>query len=68
MSDSSLKCYTYNGPVMRFDECVANRWSASTIAVSEKKARSNLAFQYKKQHGMAPGVKISLPGKLTIEE
>ena len=32
--------YMYDGPVMEFDTCVANRWQGSTYAASEKKARS----------------------------
>ena len=38
-----MNLYLYDGPVMEFDNCVANRWTASTRAVSEKKARSNLS-------------------------
>lgn len=30
--------YMYDGPVMEFDTCVANRWQGSTYAASEKKA------------------------------
>ena len=57
--------YTYDGPVMEFDRLVANRWKASTYATSEKKARSNLAYQYKNECGKTPNTKISLPGKIT---
>ena len=32
-----MNMYSYDGPVMEFDNCVANRWIASTRAVSEKK-------------------------------
>lgn len=60
--------YIYNGPVMEFERCVANRWSSSTYAVSEKKARSNLAYQFKKQNNRMPNVKITLPGKLEISQ
>ena len=42
-----MNMYSYDGPVMEFDNCVANRWIASTRAVSEKKARSNLTYQLK---------------------
>lgn len=56
--------YSYNGPVMEFDNCIANHWKASTYAVSERKARSNLAYQFKKQNNKLPGTKITLPGKL----
>ncbi len=60
--------YTYDGPVMEFDNCVAKRWSGSTYAVSEGKARSNLAYQFKKKNNLLPGTRITLPGKLTLAE
>lgn len=60
------KKYTYEGPVMLFDTCIEHRWVASTYAVSEKKARSNLAYQYKKQTKKASTAKITLPGKLKV--
>lgn len=56
--------YSYDGPVMEFETCVANRWKSSTYAVSEKKARSNLAYQFKKQNNRLPNTRITLPGKL----
>ena len=62
-----MHLYTYNGPVMEFDKVVANCWSASTRAESEKKARSNLAYQFKMQYGRAPRSRITIPGKLIIE-
>lgn len=58
--------YSYKGPVMEFGRCVSNRWEASTYAVSESKARSNLMYQYKKQHNKIAGTKITLPGELVI--
>lgn len=56
--------YEYDGPVMIFDTCVASRWKGSTYAVSERKARSNLAYQFKKMHNRVPGARITLPGKI----
>ena len=56
--------YAYEGPVMNFDRCVANRWKGETTAPSEQKARSNLTYRYKKDNGLAPTAKITLPGKL----
>lgn len=56
--------YTYDGPVMEFENCIVHRWRASTYAVSEKKARSNLAHQFKKQNNKLPYTKITLPGNL----
>jgi hypothetical protein len=51
---------------MEFDRCVANGWSASTVAASEKKARSNLIYQFKKSNNKSPNAKITLPGKLEL--
>lgn len=63
-----MNLYFYNGPVLEFDRIVANNWSASTIAKTEKKARCNLAYQFKMEYGKAPRSKITIPGKLTIIE
>ena len=56
-----MNLYLYDGAVLEFDNCVANRWTASTRAVSEKKARSNLTYQFKKKNNRLPGTKIILP-------
>lgn len=63
-----MKKYSYNGPVMEFCNCVQKKWSGETFAVSEKKAKNNLAYQWKKNHNRCSYSKISLPGKLTIVE
>lgn len=62
-----MKLYTYYGPVLEFDKIVAERWSAQTYAVSESKAKSNLAYQFKKETGRVPRTKITLPGKVVLE-
>lgn len=56
--------YIYEGPVMEFNTCLVDRWKAETMAASETKARSNLAYQFKKKNHKLPGAKITLPGKL----
>lgn len=56
--------YMYDGPVMEFDTCVANRWQGSTYASSEKKARSNLVYQFKKKTNRIPSTRITLHGKV----
>ena len=61
-----MNLYFYDGPVLEFDRIVANHWSAKTLAESEKKARSNLAYQFKMQYGKVPRSKITVPGKLII--
>lgn len=59
--------YQYSGPVMSFEMCIKKNWTASTYAVSEKKARSNFIFRFKQEHGLLPNAKIVLPGKISIE-
>lgn len=59
--------YFYDGPVKEFDVIVSNRWKGSTYAVSAEKARNNLAYKYKKAHGKTASTKITLPGKLIMD-
>lgn len=59
-----MQMYTYDGPVLEFGKCVANKWQASTYATSEKKARSNLTYRFKKETNRVPQCKITLPGKI----
>lgn len=63
-----MKQYSYDGPVLEFDRCIANHWKASTFAASESKARCNLAYRYKQENNKAVTAKISLPGKLVLVE
>lgn len=63
-----MKVYSYRGPVMVFDKCVEHYWTGETTASSEKKARSNLAYKYKKEMGLIPQTKVSITGKLKIIE
>ena len=63
-----MKQYSYNGPVKEFNDVIVSRWSGTTYAVSENKARSNLAYQAKKQFNRAKDTKITLPGKIEVVE
>ena len=63
-----MALYSYDGPVMKFNVCVDNRWKGLTEASTEAKAKSNLTFQYKKQNQMAPTTVVTLPGKLVLVE
>lgn len=58
--------YSYDGPVMLFDRCVADRWKGETMAPTENKAKSNLAYQAKKQLNVIASTKVSLPGKVKM--
>ena len=61
-----MNLYLYDGPVTSFGTMVTNRWKGSTYAMSDRKAKSNLAFQYKKQRHLQPGSKIELPGEVIM--
>lgn len=58
--------YSYDGSVMAFGRCVSEHWTGTTVATSEKKAKSNLAYQWKKENGYTPSAKIILPDRVTI--
>lgn len=59
-----MKKYRYDGPVYIFSTCATEKWSAETMAVSKLKARSNMTYQYKKQHRLTRDALVSLPGKI----
>ena len=62
-----MAIYTYDGPVYQFGKCVDPRWKGETTAVSEKKARSNLAYQWKKERNLIASVgPVVLTAKLKI--
>lgn len=60
--------YEYLGPVYEFDTLINDNWFGQTCAISEKKAKSNLIYQYKKSHGKSADTKIKLTGKLNVVE
>lgn len=62
------KEYIYYGPVYQFDRCIADHWEAMTYAPSEKKARSNFSYQYKREYDLAPTARIDLPGTISVVE
>lgn len=60
--------YIYDGPVKYFDRCISSEWHGETFANSEAKARSNLAYRYKKEKGLGATAKITLPGTIIKED
>ena len=56
--------YYYKGPVYEFERCICEEWTGQTVAVSEKKARSNLSYQFKKKNGRTGNSAIRLTGKI----
>lgn len=66
MSD---KTFTYEGPVLDgFGHMIERNWHAQTLANSQRKARSNLMYRYKKENNMALHCRIDLPGKFSFEK
>ena len=57
--------YVYEGPVMVFGKFVGN-WRGETIADSERKAISNLSYQFRKQNNRASNTVVDFPNKLKI--
>lgn len=68
MGKSTYKKYVYVGPVEEFGRCIAHNWTATTYAPSLNKARSNFIFQFNKANGKIPTTKITLPGKIIVDE
>lgn len=62
----SYNRYVYDGPVLMFDNLIADRWKGETMAPTAKKARNNLSYQFKKQNNRLPGTPIVLPGKIKM--
>lgn len=58
--------YVYDGPVVAFNQCLTSRWKGETMAPTERKARSNLIYQFKRQNNKVAGSKVSLPGKIKM--
>lgn len=56
--------YTYEGPVLEFGKVIDPKWSGVTWAVSEKKARCNLSYRFKVEHGKIAGARITLPAEI----
>lgn len=63
-----MSLYLYDGPVTQFGEVIARDWKASTRAVSQKKARCNLIYQYKKQHNLSADSRVELLGEIRSKE
>lgn len=62
----NMNRYIYKGVVYAFEKIVSRRWEAETRAVSPEKARSNLKYRFRNQHGYSKTVPIDLPDSLII--
>lgn len=63
-----MDLYVYSGPVELFGKVIDHYWKAETRASTSRKAKSNLAHRYKKEHGYAERTVITFPGNLYISE
>ena len=63
MGDENMNYYTYSGPVIGMTQIMTNKWEGETYANTDKKAVSNLTYQFKKECGLLPSSKISLINK-----
>ena len=61
------KLYSFEGAVYMFERPYCSRWKGKTIAVSPEKARSNLAYQFRKAYGLNTQTPIDLIGPLKTE-
>ena len=51
--NTTKKRYSYDGAVRSFDDILSVKWRGQTFAESEKKARSNLGYQFRKHMGLS---------------
>jgi hypothetical protein len=56
--------YVYEGPVMIYNQLASNNWKGETVAPSEKKAKSNLCYQVKKEAKVGKNARVTLLGKI----
>lgn len=59
-----MHLYVYDGIVKEFGRTIADKWHGETVAESERKARSNLTYQYKKSHNKSNNTKITLTSEI----
>ena len=64
--ENYMSQYRYCGPVKEFDNIINSKWEATTHAFTEAKARNNLIYRYKREHGKTADCKITLPGKMEL--
>lgn len=59
-----MNYYVYEGPVLNnFGQLITNRWEGETYANTDKKAKSNLCYQFKKEYGLMQTSRIKLINK-----
>lgn len=64
--NENLNTYRYTGYVTSFGKIIDTIQNQYTKAVTEARAKANLAFTYKMTHSLTRNTKIELPGKLEV--
>ena len=59
-----VKYYKYEGPVTSFGIPIIFKWKCYTWAVSKKKARSNMTYQFNIDYKRNITNRVGLPGKI----
>ena len=63
-----MEHYIYEGPVVNnFGQVITIKWTGETYANTDKKAKSNLSYQFKKEHGLMQTAKVKLVNEPTRE-
>ncbi len=57
------RLYEYQGAVLIFDRVAAHNYHAQTMAASAAKARSNIAYQFRKSANIADHIPVKLLGE-----
>jgi hypothetical protein len=52
--------FTYKGPVLMFDKVVATDYKCETIAENEKKAATNMVYNFKKDHNLVQSTRVTI--------
>lgn len=58
-----MTVFKYDGPVQMFGRVICSKFRAQTTADGAKKALNNIAYQYKKTHGLMPSAKVTVDAK-----
>lgn len=61
-----MHVYRYKGPVLNFNNKIAESWSGETTALTEAKAKSNLIYQFKNENKLESNTRIFLPGEIIL--
>lgn len=65
---TKMKVWDFTGDVYRFQKLVQRNYKATTVAPSERKAYSNIAYRYKQENNLDASANINLDGEMKARE